>query len=284
MLDEKQSFLAALILYSLASLAYIVLFISKNMKYSNYGRWLVRTGLVFHTLALTMRTVQTSYLPLTSQYEFASGFAWGISLFFVSYEWKYKIRTLGVFVTPLILIITFYAALQSSELKPLMPALQSKWLFVHVSTAVFSYGAFAMACAVSFMYLIRDKLKAESFLSIHMPELCTLDSISYKAITFGFFMLTIVIVTGAIWAERAWGRYWQWDPKETWSFITWVIYAIYLHVRLKRGWKNKRAAWYAIIGFLCILFTYIGVNTILSGYHSYGLLYMPIFQLYRIIS
>jgi len=275
MFGEKQGFLAALILYSLAALAYITFYISKRLKYSAYGSWLVRAGLLFHTGALAMRTVQTSYLPLTSQYEFATSFAWGISLFFVGFELRYKIRTLGVFATPLILIVTFYAALQSSEIRPLMPALQSKWLVVHVSTAVLSYGSFAVACAVSIMYLIRDKIKEDDFTRAHMPQLSILDNISYKAITFGFFMLTLVIITGAIWAERAWGRYWQWDPKETWSFITWIIYALYLHVRLNRGWRNKKAAWYAIIGFASILFTYIGVNTLLAGYHSYGLIYWP---------
>jgi cytochrome c-type biogenesis protein CcsB len=269
MFGEKQGFLAALLLYSFAALAYIIFFISRKLQFSSYGKWLVRVGLIFHTGALAMRTVQTSYLPLTSQYEFATSFAWGISLFFVGFEWKYKIRSLGAFATPLILIVTFYAALQSSEIKPLMPALQSKWLVVHVSTAVFSYGAFAVACAISIMFIIRDKIKEDDFTSKHMPQLRILDSISYKAITFGFFMLTLVIITGAIWAERAWGRYWQWDPKETWSFVTWVIYALYLHVRLNRGWKNKKAAWYAVIGFASILFTYIGVNTILAGYHSY---------------
>ncbi|MDF2890681.1 MAG: ccsA1 [Clostridia bacterium] len=269
MLSEKQGFLMALMLYSLAALTYIMFLVSKKLKLSTYGSWFVRAGLIFHTLALAMRTIETSYLPLTSQYEFATSFAWGISLFFVGFEWKYKIRSLGAFATPLILIVTFYAALQSSEIKPLMPALQSKWLFVHVSTAIFSYGSFAIACAVSIMFIIRDRLKESDFTSNHMPQLSILDNMSYKAITFGFFMLTIVIITGAIWAERAWGRYWQWDPKETWSFITWIIYAIYLHVRLNRGWKNKKAAWYAVVGFLSILFTYIGVNTILAGYHSY---------------
>lgn len=275
MLGEKQGFLAALILYSLAALAYLIFFVSRKVKFSGYGSWLTRGGLIFHTIALAMRTVETSYLPLTSQYEFAISFAWGISLFFVGFEWRYKIKTLGVFATPLILIVTFYAALQSSEIRPLMPALRSQWLIYHVSTAIFSYGAFAIACAVSVMFLIRDKLKEDAFTITHMPQLSMLDGISYKAITFGFFMLTIVIITGAIWAERAWGRYWQWDPKETWSFITWVIYALYLHVRLNKGWKNKKAAWYAVIGFASILFTYIGVNTILVGYHSYGLLIFP---------
>jgi cytochrome c-type biogenesis protein CcsB len=279
MLDEKQGFLFAIILYGLSALAYLIFFISRKLKYSSYGSWLVRAGLLFHTIALTTRNVEASHLPLTTQYEFATSFAWGISLTFIAFEWKYKFKTLGLFATPLILIITFYAALQSSEIKPLMPALQSKWLFVHVSTAIFSYGAFAIACAISVMFIFREKFKDDEFTSKHLPQLEMLDQISYKAIGFGFFMLTLVIVTGAIWAERAWGRYWRWDPKETWSFVTWVIYAIYLHVRLNKGWKNKKAAWYAVIGFIAIIFTYIGVNTLLVGYHSYGIVEFIPFKL-----
>lgn len=269
MLNERQAFMIAITLYSLSSISFLLFFTSRKLKFSNFGSWFARGGLLLHTLALTVRTVEASRLPLTNQYEFATSFAWGISLTFVAVELKYKLKTLGLFATPLILIITFYAALQSPEIKPLMPALQSKWLLIHVSTAVFSYGAFAIACAVSIMYITRGKFKEDDFHSKYLPRLEVLDHISYKAVAFGFFMLTVVIATGAIWAERAWGRYWRWDPKETWSFITWVIYAIYLHVRLNRGWKNKKAAWYSIVGFIAIIFTYIGVNTLLVGYHSY---------------
>lgn len=270
MLGEKELFIFAVALYGLSSLSYLMLYISRNLKYANYGSWLVRAGFLFHTMAISVRTIEAGRLPFANQYEFATSFAWAISLTFIFYEWKYKFKTLGLFATPFILLVTFYAVLQSSEIQPLMPALQSRWLAVHVSTAIFSYGAFAIACAVSLIYITREKFKEDEFTTKNLPQLEALDHIGYKAITFGFFMLTIVMVSGAIWAERAWGRYWRWDPKETWSFITWIIYAIYLHVRLNKGWKNKKAAWYAIIGFAAVVFTYIGVNTLLSGLHSYG--------------
>lgn len=270
MLNERNYFILAVSLYGLSSFAYLILFISRKLEYSKYGSWLVRAAFVFHTLALILRTIEAGRLPLANQYEFATSFAWGIALTFIIFEWKYKFKTLGLFVTPFILIVAFYAALQSSEIEPLMPALKSRWLVVHVSTAIFSYGAFAIACAVSIIYLTRENFKDDDFTSKHLPQLEALDSMGYKAITFGFFMLTIVMVTGAIWAERAWGRYWRWDPKETWSLVTWIIYAIYLHVRLNKGWKNKKTAWYAIIGFAAVIFTYIGVNTLLAGLHSYG--------------
>jgi cytochrome c-type biogenesis protein CcsB len=270
MFGERQGFIVAMILYGLGFLSYLIFLVSKKLPFSNYGSILVKIGFAFHTVALADRTFSAGRLPLASQYEFATSFAWGIVLCFIYFEYKYKFKTLGIFVIPLALLIISYAALQPSEIKPLMPALQSRWLFLHVSTAILSYGAFAIACSVSIMFIVRERFAEDEFAERYLPQLQKLDHISYKAISFGFFMLTVVIVSGAVWAESAWGRYWRWDPKETWSLITWIIYAIYLHIRLNRGWKNKKASWYAVIGFLAVLFTYVGVNTFLPGYHSYG--------------
>jgi len=275
MFGENQSFILAILHYTLATIAYFIFFIFRKEKLSSYGSTLVKVGLAFHTISLVSRTVTAARLPISNQYEFATSFAWGISLFYLIFEKKYKYKILGTFATPIILILIYYAAMQSKDIRPLMPALQSNWIIIHVVTAIFSYGAFAVACAISIMYVLRDHLKEDAFIRKHMPNLDLLDTMSYRAIAVGFITLTLVIVTGAIWAEKAWGRYWQWDPKETWSFITWVIYSIYLHVRLTKDWKGKKAAWFSIIGFVSILFTYIGVNTILVGYHSYSFLFLP---------
>ncbi len=275
MLGENQSFFISVVLYSFATMAYFIFFVFRKEKLSNYGSIFLKIGLVFHTISLVTRTVTASRLPISNQYEFATSFAWGISIFYLIFEKKYRYQILGTFATPIILILIYYAAMQSKDIRPLMPALQSNWIVVHVVTAIFSYGAFAIACAISLIYLIRDHLHHDSFIINHIPSAELLDIMSYRAIAIGFLSLTFVIVTGAIWAEKAWGRYWQWDPKETWSFITWVIYSIYLHVRLSKGWAGKKAAWFSIAGFASILFTYIGVNTILAGYHSYSLIFLP---------
>lgn len=275
MFEENQSFMIALSLYTLATISYFIFFILRKEKLSNYGSTLVKLGFVFHTISIANRTVTAARLPLSNQYEFATSFAWGISLFYLIFERKYKYKLIGTFATPLILILIYYAAVQTKTINPLMPALQSNWLVIHVITAIFSYGAFAIACAISIMYIFKDNFKNDSFTKKHMPSIELLDTMSYRAIAIGFITLTLVIVTGAIWAEKAWGRYWQWDPKETWSFITWVIYSIYLHVRLNKGWKGKKAAWFSVIGFASILFTYIGVNTLLVGLHSYGIVFYP---------
>jgi len=160
--------------------------------------------------------------------------------------------------------------MQSKEIHALMPALQSSWLGFHVSTAIIAYGSFGVAFGVSMVYIFEHKLQSSTFASAHFPEKKTLDLINYRAVSLGFLFLTLCMITGAIWAKRAWGSYWSWDPKETWSLITWIIYSIYLHLRLNKGWEGKKTAVFAAVGFICVIFTYIGVNTLLSGLHSYA--------------
>lgn len=267
---ENSFFNISITMYLLSMGLYFLFFVMKSEKYGRYATFIIKIALLFHTAALIIRGIAAERLPLTNQYEFATSFAWGIALCFVVFEYKYKFRAMGTFVTPIIFIIIGYAAMQSKDIRPLMPALQSNWLVLHVGTAVISYGAFGVACGVSGMYLLKEKFSKDPFFIKHIPPLEKLDLISYRAIALGFLFLTLVMVTGAIWAEQAWGRYWAWDPKETWSFITWIIYAVYLHVRITKDWRGKRAALFCVIGFICVIFTYIGVNTLLPSIHSYA--------------
>ncbi len=256
-------YLAAMVLYAL------FLVFRKDV----FGIWaghITAAAFAVHTAALVTRTIGAGRLPLSNQYEFATSFAWGICACFLIFLWKYRFRALGAFVTPVIFIVIAYAAMQSKEVRELMPALRSNWLVLHVSSAIISYGAFGVSFAVSLMFLIRGKMSGSTFWQEHVPEEKRLDLISYRAVSLGFLFLTFVMVSGAIWAERAWGSYWSWDPKETWSLITWIIYAIYLHLRISKGWKGKSAAIFAVIGFICVIFTYIGVNIFLPGIHSYA--------------
>ena len=138
------------------------------------------------------------------------------------------------------------------------------------STAIIAYGAFSVSFVLSIIFLLRDRMKASGFLDQHIPDREKLDMISYRSVSLGLLFLTFTIITGAIWAERAWGSYWSWDPKETWSLVTWIIYAIYLHLRLRKGWRGRSAAIFCVVGFICVLFTYLGVNTWLPGVHSYA--------------
>ena len=153
------------------------------------------------------------------------------------------------------------------QIQPLIPALKSNWLISHVISAFLAYACFAIAFGTSILYLGKRKTGTEN--TGLLPDAATLDEITYKMISVGFVLLTLGIITGAAWADRAWGRYWGWDPKETWSLITWLIYGAFLHARLARGWKGIKMSLISIIGFLAVIFTYLGVNYILSGLHSY---------------
>jgi len=189
-------------------------------------------------------------------------------------EWRTKNRTLGAFVMPLAFLAMAYASFSpniSSRIQPLIPALKSNWLISHVITCFFGYAAFSLSFSLSIMYFIKrldNEKKRNIFLRL-IPHARLLDEINYQMVVIGFLMLTLGIITGSVWAHSAWGTYWSWDPKETWSLITWFIYAFVLHSRMVRGWTGKRIAVMCIVGFSCVLFTYFGVNY-LAGLHSYA--------------
>lgn len=267
---ENILFTITMVLYLAATALYFVFFALKQDKAAKIANYILMAGFAAHTLALVTRGIGAGRLPMTNQYDFATSFAWGISLCCLVFIYRFRFQALGTFACPVVFLIIGYAAMQSREVKELMPALRSNWLAIHVATAIISYGSFGVAFAVSCMFLLRSYMKGSDFWQRNIPEEQKLDSISYRAVSLGFLFMTLVIVTGAIWAERAWGSYWSWDPKETWALITWIIYAIYLHLRISRGWRGRSAAIFAVIGFICVIFTYIGVNTLLPGVHSYA--------------
>lgn len=263
---ENITFTAALISYLIGLVLYFVFMVSKK-PLSRIALVFVWIGFALHSAAIVFRGIGAGRPPLSNQYEFATAFAWGIALFFLLFERKYKYPAMGAFVTPLLFLIMGYASMLNREVRALMPALQSGWLVIHVSMAIVSYGAFAVSCGVSLMFLAQSHSKKAR--EAGLPTLQQLDRVSYRAVQFGYLFLTLTIVTGAIWAQYAWGRYWNWDPKETWSLVTWLIYTVYLHVRRKNRLDHTGAAWYSVIGFICVIFTYIGVNTLLPSLHSY---------------
>jgi cytochrome c-type biogenesis protein CcsB len=239
-------------------------------------------GVGIETAAILLRWYESYQLgigraPLTNLYESLVFFALTIAIVYLIMERKFGIKTAGAFVTPFPFLIMAYASLNPNEIQPLVPALQSNWLISHVVTCFIGYAAFAVSFGVSFLYLFKvraergpARLKKGDTLLNYLPESDLLDEVGYKTIAIGFPLLTIGIITGAFWANVAWGTYWSWDPKETWSLIVWLIYAAYLHARITKGWKGKKAALLSIVGFSATLFCYLGVNLILSGLHSYG--------------
>ncbi len=264
---ENITFTIAFAFYVVAAVLFFIRLSRISLRVEKIAMAATLGGLAFHTIAMAARSIGAGRLPFSNQYEFALSFAWGITVSFAVLYALYRYGAIGAFVMPLAILVMGYASMQSKTVRPLMPALQSIWLTFHVGTAILSYGSFALACAISVIYLI-DLKRSEEHKILAEPEVS--DILSYRVVVFGFLMLSVVIISGAIWAQKAWSRYWAWDPKETWSLITWIIYAIYLHLRLRKNWRGKSAAWFSIIGFASVIFTFVGVNILLPSIHSYA--------------
>ena len=265
-------FYLAFVCYTVAMLIYFLTFWKKAGTLVVAGSFLLWAGFVFQVIGLVIRTFNAKFMPVTNMYESMNFFSCAIVLSYIIVEKKFKNRAFGVFILPVVFFLMAFSSLPTTpkEIVPLIPALQSQWLVWHVMLSFIGEAAFAVAFGTSIMYLIRNRSKDDSFVSKSFPALTTLDIISYRAIVIGFPIFTIgALIFGAIWAKYAWGDYWSWDPKETWALITWVVYALYLHVRIVHGWKGKVAAWISIIGFLATMFTLFGVNYLISGLHSY---------------
>jgi len=248
----------AFAMYFLATVGYSMELFFRNKFLPFLSRIFVILGILSLTLYIAMRWQVAGRPPLSNMFESLVIFAWAIGLVLLFIDLKYKIKSVCGLTALLGLLSLGYSSFLDKELTPLLPALKSNWLTIHVLTCFIGYASLTVGFIASAVILFKQK------------EIAKLDAIAHKVIAFGFLFLTLGIITGAVWANSAWGTYWSWDPKETWSLITWFIYAIYLHIRFTKGWKEKKAAWLAVIGFLAMLFTYFGVNYLLAGLHSYG--------------
>ena len=259
--------------YLFGTLAYLAYILFLKGALSKVAVTIISVGFVSHTLALITRYVEAGYTPVTNLYESLSFFAWMIIGILLMANLKYKVKVLGAFLTPIALILMLFAFALPKEIFPLAPVLKSFWHPFHVIFAFLGNAIFTLTFCCGVMYLIQEhqlKSKKMGAIAKRLPPLNLLDDLSYQSLKFGFPLLTLGIITGAVWAEYAWGRYWNWDPKETWSLITWLLYAALLHQRMTVGWRGRKAAIMAIVGFLAILFTFLGVNLLLSGLHAYS--------------
>jgi cytochrome c-type biogenesis protein CcsB len=268
--------------YLISMLLFFAFLASRTKALGTVALVIAYSGLFAQTVAIGLRWKESydmgmGHAPLSNLYESVVFFSWTIVLIYVLLDIKFKYRVIGAFVMPFALLGMAWAQLgMNTGIEPLVPALQSNWLLYHVITCFLGYAAFAVACGISIMYLIKagSEESAESSagagLLAMFPPIKVLDDLNYRAIMVGFPLLTLGIITGAAWANYAWGTYWSWDPKETWSLIVWFVYAAFLHARITKGWVGKRAAWLSIVGFAATIFCYLGVNLFLSGLHSYG--------------
>ncbi len=264
-------------LYFFSFMAYLLLMIIDKKAFGKIATIITSAGFLGHTVGIILRGVESYQMgigraPLSNMYESLVFFSWAVILLYLIIEWRIGNKSIGVFATLIAFLIMAYSSFSNSEIQPLLPALKSNWLIAHVLTCFFGYAAFAISFGISILYLFKGQAIKSSgtVFSRLVPDHDVLEELSYQMVIIGFIMLTLGIITGAVWANSAWGTYWSWDPKETWSLITWFVYAAMLHSRLVTGWRGKKLALFSIIGFCCVIFTYLGVNLLLSGLHSYG--------------
>jgi cytochrome c-type biogenesis protein CcsB len=283
----SQALGTVMLLYLGVALLFLAAGLWASASLNRLARLLLGAGLAVHTAILLARWWNSYHLalgytpltlfseklrlvilqaPMSNFYESLVFFGWCLPFLAILTFRRYLKDYLGTVVALGACLLLAYASLGGvdSRIKPLMPALKSNWLLIHVVTCFLGYASFTLGFGVAILYLAQERRSRPS-----LPPQPQLDQLLYQTTIIGFLLLTLGILTGAVWAEKAWGQYWSWDPKETWSLITWLIYATLLHARLVKGWQGRRIAWLAVLGFLAVLFTYFGVSFLLSGLHSY---------------
>jgi cytochrome c-type biogenesis protein CcsB len=265
-------FKITLVFYLAGTILFLAYVVSRKEALSTFSIAATAIGFCAHLLALVTRMIQLGYLPLTNLTEAMSFFSWALVLTFLGVEYRYRIHVLGTFILPLALVSIIPAAALPTTAKSLDPRLQSVWLVIHTPLALLGVVSFAMAFVMGVMYLIQERLlKSKRFNSLYykLPSLDLLDDLNRKAVYLGFPLLTLGIITGALWGKYVWGSYWTWDPKQTLTLVTWFFYLVVLHGRLTVGWRAKKAAYLAIIGFLGVVFTFVGLNLLAAGRHTF---------------
>ena len=257
-------FFSGLVLYFVSVVTHLLALAFRSERITKIAWPVYYAAFALNAAYMVARGVTAHRLPLANQFEFATAFAWCIGLLAIVLRSRTQEPWLGALASAGSFLILSFAALQPRTISDLMPALRSAWFSFHIGSAVFAYSGFMIAACFGLRYLTLCKNPETD-----AARLEKLDYLSYRMIAFGFLMLTVTILSGCIWAEQAWSAFWTWDPKETWALITWIIYAAYLHLRLQKKWQGKRMAVFALAGIVCVLFTFIGVNVLFTGLHSY---------------
>lgn len=280
LLSSQSAIMWMNVLFVLAMLTYWMSMVQKSVFTASVASALTWAATLFGFVGLMVRWYESyliapdiGHIPISNLYEVFILFCLITALLYLHYEQTFNTRQLGGFVLVVInaavgFILWYTFDRHANEIQPLVPALQSYWMKIHVPANFIGYGAFSLAAMVAGAYL----LSARGILASRLPALIVLDDLMYKAIAVGFAFFTIATILGAMWAAEAWGGYWSWDPKETWALIVWLNYAAWLHLRLMKGLRGAVLAWWALIGLLVTTFAFLGVNMFLSGLHSYGTL------------
>jgi cytochrome c-type biogenesis protein CcsB len=289
--DYQLPIFACVLLFFAMVTYWVSLYLAKNNFIFNLGRGLIFLSNILFALTLLMRWINENYFPLSNLYESLIFLSWGISTIHLFIEFQTKSRLIGSISSPILFFLSGFSSLtlptDMQKALPLVPSLQSNWLMMHVSMMMISYSTLIIGSLFSILYLafcfFNNEKESLQIMSVNsettltktsnfskLSLLQTIDIWSYRIIGLGFPFLTLGIISGAVWANEAWGSYWSWDPKETWALITWLVFAMYLHSRLLKGWQGKNAAFLGSLGFFVIWICYLGVNFLGKGLHSYG--------------
>ncbi|MGK0689409.1 MAG: c-type cytochrome biogenesis protein CcsB [Aquificaceae bacterium] len=270
-IDNTFWYKSATLAYALSSIIYLSTVLLRDRTIQRLASFSLFLGLMLNLAGMVRRTIQTYELgvphpPWSNLFEALTFWSFVVGFIYLFLEKKYHIRLLGAIVVPVVFSLSAFAIFYASkEIVPLMPALRSHWLYLHVVTAFIGYAGFTVGFGGAVLYLLKDK-----FPNMPLPSKEVLDEITYKSIVIVFPIWTASIILGAAWANEAWGGYWSWDPKEVWALIVWLFFGAYLHARQMLGWKGKRTAWMVVFGFITVLICFFAVNLFFPGLHSYA--------------
>ena len=257
--------------YFVATLVFIVYLVKHSAVLVRLGRYVMFCGFAAHTLTLVLRFVEGGRAPVATLHESLMLYAWLMVVVYIVLLLRYRMEVLGAFVAPFALLLTITASFLPSEIVPLAPLLESYWLPVHVALAFLGNTFFALACILGIMYLIQDRyLKSRKIKGLYfiLPSVEVLDDLGYKCLSYGFPLLTLAIISGAIWSEYSLGSYWSWGARQVWSLITWMLYAALLHGRLTTGWRGRKSAMFSVAAFLILLGSFFVIYIIVGPSHG----------------
>ncbi|MGE5257190.1 MAG: c-type cytochrome biogenesis protein CcsB [Hyphomicrobiales bacterium] len=266
----EAALIVSILLYLLSAAGYLAYFFLQKKHLQQAGFIVLVGGFIFHSAALVLDYHQQGHIPVTNMRETLSLAGWAIAGVFILLNYRYNLKILGVYAAPFVALIMVIVSQLPEEPLKTTQLFKSVWLVAHVTVIFIGEAAFALACGAGILYLIQEgsiKTKKRRFFFKRLPSLDLLDSTGYGCIVVGFTMLTIGLITGLVYAKSVWGRFWSWDPKEVWSGLAWLFYAALLHERLAVGWRGRRSAIMAIVGFGVLVFTFLGVNLFMEGHH-----------------
>lgn len=269
-------YLTATTFYALSSIVYIYSFVFKKEERIGFAVKCALAGLLFHSVSIALRWAEVGHGPYVTMFEILSGYAWAsVAIFLITQQKFEKIRVAGFVVLPVSFLIMGAGSTYSRDIQLVPASLQSYWLIAHAGFATMAFGSLLVAVGIATLYILKERFKninkdsqdADSFYN-RLPSLDVVDEMMYSFVALGLIGLTIMIGSGAIWANQTWGRYWGWDPIETWSLISWFTYAICLHLRVNMGWTGKRIAWLIIFSIFVLAFSLLGVGYVYGGLHA----------------